>query len=292
MPFRSPPSVRVVLPIALGATLACASPFATDVVSYIPGSNINPDFTNPLTALGSPERVTGELVGFPGPVNPFNPPFGSDEIVSVGEGGSLTVRFDQPVINDPLNPFGIDLLIFGNSFFGISDFNDAPNGVVTGAFTEGGLVQVSADGVSFVTVPNAQADGVFPTLGFQDLVDPFASSPGLIPTDFTRPVDPALDPTGLNLAQLSLAYNGSGGGAGIDLDDVGLQSITHVRILNLDGSGVAPEIDAFADVSAIPAPATLPATLAALGLLAATRRRRHSPAARNNSERPIGAPHG
>ena len=256
---------------SVAVSAAAASPFASSVILYEPGVNFGPGFTDPNTALGAPERFTGEGTSFSGAVTPFNPPFGTDEVVSSGEGGSLTVRFDQPVTDDPLNPFGIDLLIFGNTFLGLSDFADPINGVATASFPEGGIVEVSADGVQFETVVGVDADGSFSTLGYSDLIDPFSPVPGSVETDFLKPVDPSFDPIGKTLAEIAAGYDGSGGGAGIDLASVGLASIQYVRITNPMGSGFSPEIDAFADVRAIPAPA--PAALLMVGLLAHTRRR-------------------
>ena len=48
-------------------------PFADSVLAYDAGSNPAPGYTDPSSALGSPERFTGERV-FPGVVSPFNPP--------------------------------------------------------------------------------------------------------------------------------------------------------------------------------------------------------------------------
>ena len=61
--------------------------------------------------------------------------------------------------------------------------------------------------------PGAVADGPFPTLGYQDLTEPFPASHGSIPTDFREPVDPSIDITGLDMAGISALYATSGGGA-------------------------------------------------------------------------------
>ena len=123
-------------------------PFADEWVSYDQGANASAGYTDPATTLGSPERFTGEGV-FPSVVSAFNPPFGTDELVSIGAGGHLVVRFDTPVTDDPANPFGIDLLIFGNA-----GFLDAGGVAGPGLFgADGGLIEVSADGVVwFATV--------------------------------------------------------------------------------------------------------------------------------------------
>ena len=257
-----------VLVITSGVTQAQSDPWADRVVEFTPGTGGSPGFDDPNSVLGSPERFTGEGV-FPSSVTPFNAPFGTDEIVSIGEGGSLTVAFNEAVTNDALNPFGIDLLIFGNAFFGATgDFSDP---TVSGLFGEGGTVEVSSNGIDWTLVPGVEADGGFPTLGFADESTPFGGEPGSVFTDFTKPVDPTFDATGLTLSEIIAGYNGSGGGLGIDLGALGLSEISYVRITNALGSGLTPEIDAFADVRAVPTPGGL--ALLIMGG-AATRRRR------------------
>lgn len=263
------------------ASFPSGDPWADRVVEFVPGAGSDPAYADPATTLGSPERFTGEnspFGPFPGAVTPFNPAFGLDEIVSIGAGGRLTVAFDRPIRNDANNPFGIDLIIFGNAGFIDDSFSDpdlAPGAVRADAamFGRGALstVQVSADGVAWFTVPG-RPDGLFPTLGYADLTDPYATTPGLVPTDFTKPVDPSLNPAGLSFAQLSAAYDGSGGGTGIDIGPSGLPEVSFVRILNTSASG-SLEVDAFAAVTPVPAPGVgvgIPITAAAL----ASRRRR------------------
>ncbi|MFT5423707.1 MAG: hypothetical protein ACI89L_001495 [Phycisphaerales bacterium] len=242
--------------LSLASTASASDPWADRVIEYNAGTGGSVGYDDPLTALGSPERYTGEGV-FPASVTPFNSPWAADEIVSIGEGGWLTVAFDQAVTNDALNPFGLDLLIFGNPFYGAT--GDPANPVVSGLFAEGGSVEVSANGIDWTLVPGAAADGGFPTLGFTDETNPFGGDPGTLPTDFTKPVNPDFDPTGLTLSELIAGHDGSGGGLGIDIGALGLSQISYVRISSALGSGFTPEIDGFADVSAVPSPTTLAA---------------------------------
>ncbi len=251
--------------LVLGAiTASCMSapliagddPFADQLISYAPGANASAGYTDAATTLGSPERFTGEGI-FPGVVSVFNPPWGSDEIVSIGAGGHLVIRFDTPVTDDPANPFGIDLLIFGNA-----GFVDAGGVAGAGLFgADGGLIEVSGDGVVWFEITGVEADGLFPTVGYLD-AGQYDTEPGTVHSDFTLPVDPTLaiaDFTGLDNTAILTLYAGSGGGAGVDIGAVGLAAVCCVRITNPGEPAETPacEIDAFSDVSPVFAAADL-----------------------------------
>jgi hypothetical protein len=266
-----------VLTLAASAiTIAKADPWADAVISYDAGSNAAPGFTTASAALGEPTRFTAPANPFGGVVTPLNASFGAGETVSIGEGGSLVVRFDEPVTNDNRNPFGIDLLVFGNSFlvgdFFNQDFSFNPAGMASGVASEGGVIEVSSDGLDWRVVPGA-ADGLYPTNGYADIVEPFTAMPGLVPADFTRPVNPSLNIAGKTFAEIVASYQGAGGGWGIDIGLTGLSSVQYVRITNPTGSAT-PEIDAFADVAAVPEPASGTALFMAAAVLVAWQNRK------------------
>lgn len=224
--------------------VAADSPFASEVISFSAGKGGPVGYDNPETALGEPTRTSGGLIFPTIAVGPFQPAYMPSELVSVGVGGELIVAFDHDVLDDPANPFGIDLLIFGNAFCTDQDY---PAGVPQGLFGEGGTIEVSLDGTTWTLITGVDADGPFPTIGWLDS-GPYDEAPGTEPTVFTHPVDPALAMPGLSYVELLAAYDGSGGGAGIDLASVGLAAIRFVRIRN-DSTTATPEIDALADVA-------------------------------------------
>lgn len=258
--------------LALGAAAHAHTPFAIEVTEYIAGSGVNPAFTDSNAALGSPSRFTGIPAGFPSVVSPFSAPFDENQLVQIGQGGSLTLRLGTRAWNDPNNPFGVDLIVFGNGSFIDTAF---PNGVVGTPANAFGLdpmiIEVSANGVDFIAL-GTFTEGLFPTMGFQDS-GAFDSTPGSVPTSFTTPVDPSLtlaDFSGLDMDGIRALYNGSGGGTPIDIAASGLDFVEYVRIVNPLGSGVTVEIDA---VSVVPTPGAGGA-LALAGLVGAARRRR------------------
>jgi len=264
--------------IAVTSTIALAGPFASNMISYDAGSNAAVGYTDAFTALGSAERFTGEGI-FPSGVTPFNPAFGTDEIVSIGSGGQLTLGFDTLITNNASHAYGIDLIVFSNAGFVDTSWSDAdPDNDGTGVigsnpfiFGAGGeaTIQVSQDGTTWHTAAITMLD-LFPTLGYADFATPAPGSIGSIESDFTQAMDPTLglaDLADLSFAEIIALYDGSGGGIGIDIASTGLSSASYVRFLN--NSGEAFEIDA---VAAVPAPGAF--MLLGLGSLAATRRRR------------------
>ncbi len=249
--------VAIAIFVALGliALPTSASDFANNVLSYFAGSNPANGFTNPLVALGPPERFTGEGIA-PGAVTPFHPCFGTNEIVSIGAGGQLTLGFDPPLRDQANNPFGIDFIVFGNSFFTDAAY---PSGVVGALAADGGTIQVSADGITWISIPNVFADGLCPTMGWVD-GGAYAATNGVIATDPNTPVDPtwtAASLSGKTYDELVGIYDGSAGGAGVDLASVGLTQAIAVRIIVPTGIHPNVEIDAVARVHASNNPADI-----------------------------------
>lgn len=228
--------------------------FADAVVSYQPGVGFAPRFTNPEAALGEPSRVNP----FGDEVDPFNPPYGTNQIVSIGAGGHLVVRFHTPILNHPNNPGGLDFTIFGNTGFIITNDFDletfdwigapATDGSLFGESTGDTRVSVSRDGVNFYVLNPV----------FTPRVDSFPPTDGA--GDFRIPVAPDLttaDFAGVTLDDLRALYRGSGGGASYDMawaldargNGVFLPEINFIRVDVLSGRA---ELDAFAAVARQP----------------------------------------
>tara|TARA_X000001036_G_scaffold55044_2_gene44607 strand:- start:3216 stop:4097 length:882 start_codon:yes stop_codon:yes gene_type:complete len=225
------------------------NPWADSVVSFDEGIGGSAGYNIPEVALGEPSRFTGEDI-WPGVVSPFNPPWLADEIVSIGAGGSIVVSFVEPVQNELGNPWGIDLIIFGNT--GCVD-NAYPKGVVGGAFSDdGGQIEVSQDGKIWYPIATEFSDGLWPTRGYLDS-QPYDAVEGTQPSTFTLPVDPRLsldDVMNLDNDALMSFYGTSGGGTPIDIGETGLNEISFIRVSVDPSSKLSPEIDGFADVSA------------------------------------------
>ncbi len=222
--------------------------FAARVIDYHPGIGFAAGYTNTEAVLGEPSRANP----FGDATQPFNPPYGKEQILSIGEGGSVTIQFDEPVHNGPHKPFNLDFIIFGNTGFVITnDFDPFTYDWIGTPATDGSLfannlgvtrVSVSKDGKHFYVLDEKVApvvDGLFPTDGAGDFRVPV--HPGLTAQDFA----------GATLDDIRALYQGSGGGSGYNIDwsEDGKKSdlpwIRYVRVEVLSGRA---EIDAFVAV--------------------------------------------
>ena len=230
-----------------------ATQFAAEVVSYKSGTGFATDwstgagYTNVVAILGPPARETRGEWG--GPVTPFSPPYQLDQVLSIGEGGEVTLKFARPIRDEPLNPFGLDFIVFGGTGFTITNGDFSGGGITDGTLfgqADGETrVSVSADGETWFVLDPKQApafDGYWPGDGAGD---------------FGLPVNPVLakrDFVGGGLAKFTELYAGSGGGTGYDLgwavdadgQSIALGQATFFRLEVLSGKA---EVDAVSDVS-------------------------------------------
>jgi len=239
--------------------------FASSIVSYTEGNGVQSGYNDPTAALGAPTVYNGYQI-----TDPFNPPYQASDIVGIGTGGSITLQFNTPILNNPANPFGLDFIIFGHAGF-LEDFGTGA--AVDGSLFTGGTsdvrVSVSADGNTFYTLNpllTPQVDGLFPT---------DASGNPLLPVN---PALTAADFAGLDLNGIRALYAGSAGGAGFSLawtidssgQSVSLPSVDYIQLDVLDG-GTPAYIDA---ISVVPEPATWTLAVIGVGLFSMRRRAR------------------
>lgn len=108
--MRFPMSIVLVILCGVSASEAGSgqSPFAVIVHDYspAPGQFVSDTrFDNPVEALGAPNGA-GTRDG------------NAASVVSLGGfGGSITLGFDHTVEDDPLNPFGVDAIVYGNAIW-------------------------------------------------------------------------------------------------------------------------------------------------------------------------------
>lgn len=273
-------SLGLVASTALLAKVAAAqSPYATTLVAHNGAFGGAALYNDPLAVLGEPTRVANNndpVIGTaPYHIKIVEPAYNRDlngnKIITTlsrksnGGGydyGFITVKFDQPIVDDPTNPYGIDLNVFGNSFYigngFVSDSSDMRGyNLVGGLFAEPVVISVSPDNVNWYTYANGPyGDTAFPTQGTQwsgEQYDATGNGWTSTPTDFTKPVNPTLDAVlgvmgqPIPAADAIGMYLNSGGGTGIDLAPSGFSSIQYVRV-EATAQFRDGEIDGFADV--------------------------------------------
>ncbi|SVB01126.1 uncharacterized protein METZ01_LOCUS153980 [marine metagenome] len=239
--------------VALSAVSeACARQFAAEVVSYEPGTgfatewNTGVGFTNKDAIIGAPARVTPGEWG--GPITPFSPPYLPEQILSVGQGGEVTLKFAEPIRDERLNPFGLDFIVFGSAGFTITNGDFSGDGITDGTLfgqADGETrVSVSVDGDTWFTLNPEQAP----------MLDTYCPTDGS--GDFGLPINPALgmaDFVGGGLSRFAELYAGSGGGTGYDIAwavdvDHNPVMLGQVQFLRLEVLSGKAEIDAVSDV--------------------------------------------
>jgi hypothetical protein len=209
------------------------------------------------------------------PNDPVNP--SRQLVVTLGPGSSIVVSFDHKVLDEPDNPYGIDLIVFGNTAFTVqgavgpnSDMDTLRLSSAGSTTAEKVKVQVAAFlNPASPNDPNAwfdfaygpSADNLFPTSRFTwDSVNNRWDQP----LDPLKPVNPGLKTSnfaGLTVSQAIALYDGSAGGTGFDLEwlkpedyqqlpidpQTGRRWIQYVRF-SYDGTS-AGDIDAVADAA-------------------------------------------
>ncbi len=256
------------------AAPALASPYATEVVSATVTTSITL-YDDPASALGKPTTwISGSDVGGVGMAASMaypawnTDPDGNELLVTLSPGDQITVTFDHDIVDDPLNPYGIDFIVFGNDLYWGSgmvysntDMDEYTISSGTG-WSDPGVVSVAQyiDGPWYTFEAGPYFDTTtYPTQAFawDSENDTWGEE-----LDWTKPVNPDLDPTedfaGLSVAEVIALYDGSAGGTGYDLADLndlyGVE-LDWIRYIRVESNGTSrPEVDGFADVAPVPIP--------------------------------------
>jgi hypothetical protein len=206
--------LATVVPPVLAQGVRPVDCFPDEIVSW---QAAEPD---PETRFGA-AFLPGIVLGPPGDSLPVQ---GSTSVASLGHGGAVVVRFADVVIEDRPGP---DFVVFENPFFvGFAPVSDQDDYRI---FAEPGMVEVSADGATWIPFPY-DAVALADALGAD--IDPaqyaaLRGLAGLTPTftgNWTVPNDPLdFDPAGTG------GVSGAGGDA-FDLATVGLSEARWIRI--------------------------------------------------------------
>ncbi|ODT98799.1 MAG: hypothetical protein ABS79_05325 [Planctomycetes bacterium SCN 63-9] len=121
--------------------------WASTVISFNPGPQDIANPGGPLVTFGSPTNALGSGNGD----NTYG-------VVSLGDGGSITLGFDRPIANGA----GADFAVFENGFL---------SGGAGLAFLELAFVDVSSDGINFFRFPSVSLTQTATQVGGFSLLD-------------------------------------------------------------------------------------------------------------------------
>lgn len=199
-----------VTPLPLGRVAALAA--VLTAVPLLLSAGSFPDAVDefvPGTGAGFGQAsYPGNVLGPPnGNSNPNTPNFSEQDLLSLGDGGRITLRFvNNRIINGP----GPDFIVFENPLQPVGEPNQS--------FAEVAIVEVSDDGQNWVRfpfdfIPPGSAGSLLDMANYVGFagVRPVLSSPA----NGITPFDPAL-----------------AGGDPFDLADVGLASARYVRVID------------------------------------------------------------
>ena len=236
--------------------------WASKVIEYIPGDNVFATYTNANTVIGPASQYTfseQESTNLSS-VTVINPPWQSDQIVSIGNGGKLIIQMGNQVNNydEPEHPYGVDLLIYGNTLFAYIDDEGLSQTNPWYLSSEEPIeIWVSNDLTNWFIATNCFADSLMPTQSIDLNGNPadylYPPNPDLLTNDWFNGM--------WSYTNTVAAYDGSAGGAPVDLSQLktsdgqatNLQYINYVKIENPQTADAA-EIDAIAAVATLPEP--------------------------------------
>ena len=236
--------------------------FAVQVISSSNLAAFSP-YNDPTAVLNAPTRqffdpYDGDVTDRVSIIDPpYNvTPEGGAVVMEVTNGGQITVQLGRKVYDDPGNPYGVDLIVYGSSFFygvtgtagTISDGTDLNAATLTSSaiFGHATVVSVSQDGTNWYAFP--VAPDLFPDNAYRwDDANDAWTDEAMNPT---KPLNPYLYTNayaGQTVAGALDQFAGAAGGTGYALKASGLPWIQYVQIQ--PGAGASTVVDAIAAVN-------------------------------------------
>lgn len=239
--------------------------FAIQIISTTNVDSAAP-YNDPTAVLGPPalqfyDPAGGDATNRVSVIDPaYNvTPSGSKILAVIENGGEITVQMGHKIYADPSHPYGVDFVIYGNTFFdalstGVGHVSDATDlSAVTfnssGKSGHPALVSVSQDGTNWFTFSNVQT--VFPDEAYRwDDTNASWTEEEMNPG---KPLNPYLytnNFAGQTVAGLLDQFVGASGGSGYSLSQVGLPWAQYIRVQTAPSAGEAV-IDAIAAVDPV-----------------------------------------
>ena len=240
--------------------------FAVQIVSTNNIYTTSP-YNNPAAVLGRPtlkfiDHFTPHQTSIIHRTKIVEPPYWTDPntndvITEISSGGQITVNMGRKIYDDPNNPYGVDLIVYGNSFFSasgysgseVNDFTDLGVATLsTGIFGHSTTVSVSQDGTNWYAFSNTPV--LFPDNAYRwDDTNHSWTDEEMNPT---KPLNPFINTNnfgGQSVASGLDQFIRAAGGTGYDLKASGLPWIQYVRVQ--PGAGTYTVIDAIAAVDPV-----------------------------------------
>ncbi len=264
-------SIPLVMAVCALSGLAHAQ-HAAEVIAYTSGSGANTTYADPQAALGAAPTDTGAFMGTTYYVTPFNAPYDAAENVSIGLGGSLTLRMENYILPVDGQP---ELGVMSYQFFNQNNWPTGGTGTTATIFrpSQQAIVEVSEDGLAWSAL-NAGSPITLdiPANAFQDTA-------GTLPSDYGLPFTGTVSSfDGTSSIQTTLdVYGGSAGGTWLDISPTGLSQVGYVRFSVPGDAAASFELESLTtNTQAIGTTVPEPASLSVLGLgaLALLRRRK------------------
>jgi len=240
--------------------------FAVQIIST---NNLNPvsPYNSPAAVIGQPtllfddvygSRITNELTKVVEPAYWTLPDGVTPDICKINAGGCITVRMGAPVYHNPNNPYGLDFIVFGNSFYvptggpainNAADLSAVPIAGLSGTYGHATTVSVSQDGTNWFTYPYVPF--LLPGDAYQ--WDDFNHVWKNEVASESKPVNPSLGFSNTIATNVVDQYVGANGGTGYSLQASGLPWIQYIRLYagtstNDTASGDYTVIDAIGTV--------------------------------------------
>jgi hypothetical protein len=219
--------------------------FAVQIVSANNVNSASP-YNDPTAVLGHPTLKfrNGSATAAIHRSKTVEPPYykdpnGSNVITKINVGGYVTVNMGRKIYHDPNNPYGVDFVVFGNSFYtaggytggAISDATDEnvaniPNGTA-GTYGHPTIVSVSQDNTNWFTYPYVAT--LIPDNAYRwDSANHAWTDEQM---NETKPLNPSFSlPKSITVASALDQQVNACGGTGYNLQASGLPWIQYVRV--------------------------------------------------------------
>lgn len=245
--------------------------FAVQIVSTNNVYTVSP-YNVPAAVLGRPTLKFTDHFGLGAQKGKIDrskviePPYWTDPqsnnvITEINPGGQITVNMGRKVYDDPNNPYGIDLIVYGNSFYtasgytggAVTDGSDMgtvkiPSGSASGIYGHTTVVSVSQDGINWYSYP--QVPVLYPDDTYRwDNTNHCWTEEEM---NATKPLNPTMSfSANSTVANVLDQFIGACGGTGYDLKAVGLPWIQYVRVSAITNAGAYTVIDAIGAVNPV-----------------------------------------